>query len=156
MTPPVTIHIPGHPEPWRRARSHGARRFKDAATVARAAVILAAARAVIPRCPSARAYAVEVLAIYARPRSRPAIVTPAEWASGEALYRPSVPDADNVAKSVLDALQVAWMADDATVVSLSVGKVWAARGGRDGMVVVVTPLDGLRFDPSPTHRESTE
>lgn len=62
---------------------------------------------------------VEIDAYFKRPKS---------MKPGPATFRPSRPDADNVAKAVLDAgLSVAWT-DDAIVVELLIRKWFAATG----------------------------
>lgn len=50
----------------------------------------------------------------------------------------SKPDADNLAKAVLDAMtQEGWWRDDAQVVRLIVEKWWHAKDGRPGMAATV-------------------
>ncbi len=53
-----------------------------------------------------------------------------------AIWCDAKPDADNLAKAVLDALtQVRWFADDKQVVSLLIEKYYHSRAGRPGAII---------------------
>ncbi len=78
---------------------------------------------------------VDLLAVLARPKrlSTAASNPGLEWA-------PVRPDADNVAKNVLDALRFAWN-DDAQVTLLRVAKAYAPEGGAPRVVIRIASLD---------------
>ena len=79
-----------------------------------------------PRPLIARAVAVEIWAIYPRPKKRPRTVTREAWVSGMRVWRPSRPDLDNVIKAVLDAAQLAGvLKDDGFVVHINARKLYA-------------------------------
>jgi len=132
----ITIEIPGRPPTYRRARSKGAIRFQDKATIADRARISAAVANVGP-CPSG-ALEVGIVAIWpaAAERSkvrkgqpRPVIV---EW-------RAMDPDADNVAKGVLDGLQAAgWLDEDNRVVQLTACTLTTNQHGNGATIVTVS------------------
>lgn len=79
-----------------------------------------------------------VTAIFAMPKSRhrKREPRPAEW-------KTSVPDCDNVAKAVADALNGIAFSDDSQVAGLRVAKVVAAQGEPAKTVVTVLPLPPL-------------
>lgn len=91
--------------------------------------------------PIAGPVAVEICASWPMPKTRPAWCSREAWASRKAdsgLAYATKPDADNVAKIVLDAMvEAGVLADDRYVVSLTVGKRAVTGGGR--VVVWVTP-----------------
>jgi Holliday junction resolvase RusA-like endonuclease len=134
----ITIAIPGRPPTYRRARSKGAIRFQDKATIADRQRISAAVASVEP-CPPG-ALAVDIVAIWpaaaARSKARkgqprPVIV---EW-------RDQDPDADNVAKGVLDGLQAAgWLDEDNRVVRLTACTLTTNQHGAGCTLVTVSNL----------------
>ncbi len=65
---------------------------------------------------------VEVVAVFPRPKSTP------KREGTERKWRPSKPDADNIAKAVLDGLNGIAYPDDSAVVVLDVMKLVAAEG----------------------------
>ncbi len=84
---------------------------------------------------------VRINAYHRRPRCRPHTVSAEDWKTGKAIWRPSVPDVDNVAKIVLDALTLAGvLEDDRIVVSLHATTLYAAKGDQPGVRVAVTGL----------------
>lgn len=85
-----------------------------------------------------------VCATWARPRNSPAFVPAEVWATGERIRRPCRPDADNVAKAVLDLLNGIAYDDDGQVCSLGVSTWYAARGETPMTLVTVRPLPWLR------------
>lgn len=134
----ITITIPGRPPTYRRARSNGARRHHDKRTIAdRERIALAVLD--IGDCPPG-ALAVDIVAIWpaAAERSkvrkgqpRPVIV---EW-------RAMDPDADNVAKGILDGLQAAgWLDEDNRVVRLTACTLTTNQHGTGCTVVTVSNI----------------
>lgn len=134
----ITVTIPGAPVAQGRGRAvrFGAsvrvidpaksRSWKGAAQVH---MIQARARALV-FAPLEGPLAVTVIATWARPKSQPKRNPP--------IYRTSRPDADNVAKAVLDAgIAVLW-ADDSCVVRLVVEKRY---GPESNVVVTVAPVE---------------
>jgi hypothetical protein len=92
-----------------------------------------------------------VVALFKRPANRPANVGADLWRMGERCARPIDPDADNLAKGILDALQLGilpeqrWLSDDNRVVHLGVVKLYAARGEEPGTRVWVGTWDASRW-----------
>ena len=84
-----------------------------------------------------------VCATWARPRNRPAFVPVEVWATGERIRRPCRPDADNVAKAVLDLLNGVAYDDDGQVCSLGVSAWYAGKGETPMTSVTVRPLPWL-------------
>lgn len=83
--------------------------------------------------------AVEIEAVHARPRSCPKGHKP-WWGPGR-VFKATRPDADNIAKAVLDALDAAgWLADDGQVVDLRVRQWYAAEGEDAGIALAVREL----------------
>ena len=79
-----------------------------------------------PRPLIVSAVAVEIWAVYSRPKKRPRTVTREAWESGMRVWRPSRPDLDNVIKAVLDAAQLAGiLKDDGLVVHIMARKLYA-------------------------------
>jgi len=131
VDPVITIEIPGRPPTYRRARSNGARRFHDKATTLDRARIAAQAVGTVD-CPNGPAgpISVEIVAIWPAPKSTPKRLLPV-WS-----WRPMDPDADNVAKAILDGLQACgWLSDDNRVASISVRKMTSSTHG-DGVTIV--------------------
>lgn len=125
------IIIPGTPPLWRRARvqrtRRGVRHFTDATTDAdedRVSLFARAAR--LPRLDGP--VEVTIDAVWSRPARCPDAV-PTSWATGERVRRPSTPDADNVAKAILDGLTRSGIwADDCIADIGHVRRWYAARG----------------------------
>lgn len=88
--------------------------------------------------------AVRVTAVFPRPKSRPPYIDKADWQTGHRLRRNRTPDADNVAKAVLDACTSAavWV-DDARVWRCDTWLYTAAKGERPGVTVEVWQTDGV-------------
>lgn len=105
------------------------------------------AAALLMRCswresPLAAPCRVEVTAVHPRPASRPRTISATAWRSGERVWRPSTPDADNVLKAVLDALQLGGvLEDDRWVVEVEARTVYAARGEEASVEVVVLEME---------------
>ena len=80
--------------------------------------------------------AVVVEAVHPRPKRKPGHIIAPLWARGGRVFRPSVPDVDNVIKAVCDALQLGGvLADDRWVVEVT-GRSWYAALGEDARVHV--------------------
>lgn len=127
----ITLTIPGRPPTYRRARSNGARRYHDKATSLDRARIAAEAVGVVD-CPNGPdgPIVVEIVAIWPAPKSTPKRNLPV-WS-----WRAMDPDADNVAKAILDGLQACgWLSDDNRVARLSVQKITSSAHG-DGVTIV--------------------
>ena len=134
----ITIQIPGRPPTYRRARSKGAIRFQDKATIADRKRIAAAVATVEP-CPPG-ALAVNIVAIWpaaaarSKPRKGQPVPVIVEW-------RDQDPDADNVAKGVLDSLQAAgWLDEDNRVVRLTACTLTTNQHGDGCTVVTVSDI----------------
>lgn len=128
----TTITIPGKPFAWRRARSNGAVRFKDAATVAHEQTLQAIALQHFPQ-PLEGPVSLDIRACFK---------VPASWSKKKAAehlwrYHVAKPDADNIAKMIGDSWnRIAWL-DDGQIALLSVRKVW---GDKDQTIVVVEAI----------------
>ena len=104
----IRLTIPGTPPQWRRARvqrtRRGVRHFTDARTVSDEARVAAAAAphrgAISGPC------VVSIVAVYPRPARRPDRVPLDAWRTGHRVRHAATPDADNVAKAVLDGLTI--------------------------------------------------
>lgn len=116
-----TFTIPGDPKGWARSRHNGKQHFTPAKQTAYQNTVRWIAKGCGVRV-SAGPVCVEITAHFGIPKS----ATKADRAamlSGSA-YPTKKPDADNIAKAILDALKsIAW-ADDVQVVSLNVLKLW--------------------------------
>ena len=90
--------------------------------------------------PFACPVAVEIVAFWPMPKARPAWCTKERWKAREAtlgIVYATKPDADNVAKIVLDAMvEAGILADDRFVVQLSVNKHCAPDTGRIDVYVI--------------------
>jgi len=80
---------------------------------------------------------VDILAVYKRPQSRPKKVPKDEWKQAGLIWRPMMPDRDNIDKLVLDALKPFWT-DDNLVVAGTILKAFAEKDGRPRLVVHIT------------------
>lgn len=99
-------------------------------------LVALASREFRPDAPVEGPVAVELRFFLPRPKARSRAKDP----HGE-MPCTSKPDADNLAKAVLDALtQEGWWRDDAQVVRLAVEKWWHAKGGRPGMSATITEV----------------
>ena len=122
--PGCVFVVPGTPEPWRRARSHGARRYTDPRSTSYADRIrwawTEAGRVDFGDAPIQLAIA----AAYPRPKTHLRRNGQLSAAGVRAII-PSRTDIDNVCKAVMDALNgLAWR-DDRQVVDLTATKWWA-------------------------------
>ena len=87
-------------------------------------------------------------AVFARTKSPQDGYTAKEWRSGPRVRRLSSPDADNVWKASVDALQIALRDrlaqpfDDRVVEGGSVDRWYAAAGERPSLRIVLCPLEG--------------
>lgn len=89
--------------------------------------------------------AVSIVAVYARPKTRPKGATAEEWATGERVLRGTGngDDIDRVTNNVLDALGMAGVYDDdGRVARTFVEKVWAASGEGPRVEVEVRRVGG--------------
>ena len=111
--------VPGNPIPWARSGHAGNRHFTPKRQKDYAAVVIAHARAArVPRLDGP--VALVVRAWWSCPKALQRVREP--YMGGP---KTSKPDADNVAKLFLDALNGLAYADDAQVVELLVYKNWA-------------------------------
>ena len=134
----LSFRVPGRPRSWKRTEGTNGVRYTNAEDRRYRALVGACARAVHRGPPFAGPTRVDVVAVFARPKAKPADVPADVWALGCRVYRPSVPDRDNVEKGVLDALVAARvLSDDAVVVDGDTAKVYAAIGEREGVEVMV-------------------
>lgn len=139
----LVVTIPGRPVSWKRAKKHGKRHYTDAAmddhaNHIAARVMMAARKAGVKRLPVC--VQLDVVAIWARPK-KPAEGHPCRDREGR-VPRHHVPDADNVAKLVMDALgRTRLWSDDAQVTDLRSRKRWAAHGERAPRTDVVIRED---------------
>lgn len=147
----VRLTIPGDPPQWRRARvqrtRRGVRHYTDARTVSDEARVAAAAAphrgAIVGPC------VVHIVAVYARPARRPERVPLDAWRTGQRVRLCATPDADNVAKAILDGLTIhddrpggLW-ADD-RYADLAGAERWIAAAGEEPhTVVTITPVGWL-------------
>lgn len=124
------------------ARGGFARMHKDPKDVANERTIAALAAPYRPATQLAGAVEVSIVATFPRPASR----SKTSKRTGEPLQDPrgywhtSRPDADNIAKGVLDALD-GWWGDDAQVCSLTVAKRVAAFGEMPHYRICIKELD---------------
>lgn len=134
MTP--WARIPGRPVPYARTGGLGRRRYtpgrKGDPTTHRGweAMAVPLLREVAPPVPLLGPVGAVVVAVYPRPKTRPASV-PAEWWThgGRVLLPSGRGDLDNVVKLVLDCVtQAGWWLDDRHVASLQASRVYAADG----------------------------
>lgn len=137
------------PEGQARARATSvggqARLYTPARTRAYQRTIAALAWPHRPEEPIAGPVAVEIVATFRRPaymsrRSRRTGLPLGGYPEGE-IPHTRTPDADNVAKAVLDALSD-WWGDDAQVIDLRVRKAWAALDEAGGLGITVRTVEG--------------
>lgn len=147
---PISFFIEGDPTAWSRARRSGDRYFTAESQKAWQWRVLTAARRACDKAPPGPLEVV-IAAVFRRPAARPAGFDAERWRTGERCARPADPDVDNVAKGILDALQLGvlpeqrWLSDDNRVVHLGVVKLYAARGEEPGTRVWVGTWDASRW-----------
>ncbi len=129
--------IPGRPTAWQRSvTSKGVRYTPPDMRAAQKAIGQLARIAMGPMQPMTGPLRLEVLAVYAIPKSwKPA---QQEAAREGRIWKAGVPDIDNIAKQILDSLNGIAYGDDAQVVQLSAGKLY---GSPERTEVRVTILD---------------
>lgn len=130
----IAIVIPGEAVPFARAGAHGKVRFTPPAQRAQMKAIgMLANRQMAGAEPFDGPIKVQIRATYEPPKS---------WSrakQGQAKWKTSLPDADNLAKLVLDSLNgIVWI-DDARVCDLSIQKRY---GLKSETVVTVMQLRG--------------
>ena len=127
----LSVIVDGRPVSWKRAKTRGTRRYTDPAMDAHAnriaaALLMAAKRHKVKALPLS--VCLSIVAVWARP----VVVPPGHLLRGLAdgrQLRPLVPDADNVAKLVMDAIgRTGLWADDQQVTRLIVMKLWGGVG----------------------------
>lgn len=142
----VRLTITGPPPQWRRARvqrtRRGVRHYTDDATRSDEARVTAAAAphrgAIVGPC------VVHVVAVFRRPRRRPADVPRDVWATGLRCRRPAKPDEDNIRKAILDGCTKAGLwRDDACADSAGTDRWYAAVGEKPHTTVTITPVGWL-------------
>lgn len=129
----ITFTIPGKPFAWRRPRSNGKVRFKDAGTEAHEVVLQSIALQHFPE-PLRGPVKLTVRAVFSIPKSWP------KKKAAELLWRHHTqkPDLSNIIKQIEDALnRVAWVDDGQICAYGDCAKVW---GDRDETVVHVEAL----------------
>ena len=145
MTPLLTVTIPGDPVPQGRARvGLGHHTMDKKSREWRKLAVAAISWAWIHnrRPPVDALVAIEVDVHTSRPGSRPRLVTPAAWASGERCLSGGRGDPDNYGKAALDALVDAKvLLDDHTVCDLRVRKWYAAKGAKPGVDLRIALAD---------------
>jgi len=88
--------------------------------------------------PAGEPLSLTVRAYHARPQRRPAWCPADVWATGQSCPRPVTPDADNVAKAIMDGLTKACIwADDGQVVHIDARTLMAGSGEAARTVVTV-------------------
>ena len=127
----ITFTIPGKPFAWRRARSNGRVRFKDADTVAHEATLQAIALHHFP-APLEGPLRLTVRACFAVPKL-------SAKKRAERLWRPHTarPDLDNLVKMIGDGWnRIAWL-DDGQIAEVTATKLWA---DSDRTLIIVETL----------------
>ena len=130
----VSFAIPGKPWAWRRARSNGKFRFKDAGTEAAEAALQSIALQHFP-APLDGALQLTVVATFK---------TPASWSKKKAdamrgQPHTQKPDLSNLKKHIEDALNRICWGDDSQIAAYGPSrKVW---GDRDETVVTVEVIE---------------
>jgi Holliday junction resolvase RusA-like endonuclease len=146
----VQFTIPGKPSAWQRVQSFVdkktakvVRRNPKDMKAAQETIAWAARAAMGSNPPMAGPLRLEILCVYAIPPSWPAWKR--EAAAAGQVWKTTVPDNDNLAKQVGDALNGVAYGDDAQVVRTSVGKRY---GHPERTEVRLSRVDGL-CDHSP-------
>ena len=130
----ATFTVPGQPEGKGRPRCSvigGKPRMRTPTKTRQyeARIATAAAFAWAGRPPLDVPVSVEVRAVKSRPKSRPKSVPLDAWKTNQRAWRGAKPDADNVAKAVLDALTMAGvLLDDVWAVRVVALSLYAAKG----------------------------
>ena len=135
----TTFHlwVPGTPEPWRRAQSHGAHRYKDSATTAYQDRIRWAWRDAGSPTLGDAPFQVQVFAYFTRPASHLLTDGVTLSTAGRRAWNPSRADVDNFLKQI-DALNgLAWT-DDRQCLSAAASKQWASTGDEAGLRITAT------------------
>ena len=135
--------VPGPVRGKGSVRVAGGRAYKDARTENYMALVAMAARQALGSRPALIGpYSVVIEVVAARPkRLIPNPKSKKPQPPSGSLWAPAKPDADNVAKAILDALvQSGAITDDCAVVSLDVGKWYVAIGEPEGVRVKVEEL----------------
>lgn len=140
----VRLTIPGDPPQWRRARvqrtRRGVRHYTDARTMSDEARVALAVEGAMVHGPCV----VAVVAVYARPARRPERVPVDAWRTGLRVRHAATPDADNVAKAILDGLTLGGLWVDDRCADLAGVERWiAAAGEQPHTVVTITPVGWL-------------
>ena len=139
-----TLDIDPQGEARGRATAIGghARIYTPKKTRAYCAHVAALAEPYRPTEPLSGSLAVEIVAMFARPaymrqRSKRTGEMLGGWPE-HPMPHTSKPDADNVAKAILDAFK-AWWGDDAQVSDLRIRKRWASADGCGSVQVTIRP-----------------
>ena len=83
-----------------------------------------------------------VEAIWQRPKTRPKWITKEQWQAKSRLYRPCLPDADNVLKAVCDAVQMSHLIyNDSQVVDKRVRCFYGAPQEKPHILLVLHEVD---------------
>ena len=142
----ASVHMPEEYTTWKQAATVLLRN-----QINRAADFRTLTGKMVPSALLSPAVEVNVVAVFARPERRPKQAFPADWASGQRVRRPCKPDADNIAKAVLDALKSSvehllpeW--DDARCELSGVSRWWAAKGEAPGLIIVIRPVDRMVWE----------
>ena len=134
----IAFHVPGTPEPWRRARSHGAMRFTDPRSRAYTGhVQVAWRRAGATRLPDGPVR-LTITAVFPRPPGHHLRDGTLSAAGRRAVLPAPCIDVDNIAKAVMDALNGHAWRDDRWVVHLTARKQWSTPGRCVGVHVHAT------------------
>jgi Holliday junction resolvase RusA-like endonuclease len=133
----ISFTVPGEPRGWARARTQGARFFTDSKTASEkqavAAWALQAGAQILVGPVDVRLSAYLRIPQYVSKKRRENMMAGIE--------RPTKkPDADNLAKLALDALNGVCWVDDVQVVDLTVRKFWSYE---PRLVVEISPVLGI-------------
>lgn len=112
-----SLVVTGRPVPFARPRFNGKRSFDDPAYAAAKQALALLARNANSAAPLLSPVSVSLVFVFARAPSPKA-------KSATATHHQTTPDVDNLAKTVLDALNGVWWADDRQVFRLSAEKRW--------------------------------
>lgn len=133
--------IPGRPQPKERPRHNAGRVYTPSKTRNWEAAAALQLRAATPIRGYTGAVSVRIVAVWSRPKRRPASIAPEDWSGDGRLWRPAVPDLDNVEKCCLDAIQAAGvLVDDRIVCVLESAKVYGATGEDDHVEITIEDL----------------
>lgn len=146
----ISFVVPGPPVPWQRpGKARGRSYTPDEMTQAKAAVVLHARRAAGAVTFTGGPVRLDVVAVYPRPKKRPAWCSLVAWATGLRLFAVPASDGSNVRKLVEDALGTdrtkGWRlwSDDNQVAAGETWQVYAAVGELPCVEVRVAALDGV-------------